>query len=183
MKLKCALEENLDQSGCRSCFLDINTLKQMPLYFWKHTKDQQIYFDVRNGTELCILSCLDYIYKRWYCKYNEINNRLLYIPHPWLTYKKKILNKSFIQIYDHICYSKSSCLSGNDLYKKSERMKEMCRKLGYFANPVFGFSNEENTFLSIKTSRLAKWHIKVPYPKTSKLKEFRLCVSIFSFVS
>ena len=105
-----------------------------------------------------------------------------YILQRWLTYKKKILNKSVIQIYDHICYSKSSCLSGNDLYKKSERMKEMCRKLGYFANPVFGFSNEENTFLSIKTSRLAKWHIKVPYPKTSKLKEFRMCVSIFSSV-
>jgi hypothetical protein len=41
-------------------------------------------------------------------------------------------------------------------------MKEMCRKLGYFANPVFGSSNEENIFLSIKTSSLAKLEIKFP---------------------
>ena len=41
-------------------------------------------------------------------------------------------------IYTHemLC----SCLSGNDLYKKSERMKEMCRKL----KDIFGNSMKFN---------------------------------------
>ena len=64
-------------------------------------------------------------------------------------------------------------------------MKEMCRKLGYFANPVFGSFNEGNIFLSIKTSSLAKLQIKIPYPETSRLKElfFSFCLSLLKCIS